>query len=75
MIFMSEQQPLTISTPAGSTEAQRLEGKTVNALKVLYLSGVLVFYPGADIRMQREIWSKVLKILCRGNIQQKQKDK
>lgn len=29
------------------------------------LSGVLVFYPGADIRVQREVWSKVLKIFCR----------
>lgn len=29
------------------------------------LSGVLVLYPGADVRMQREVWSKILKILCR----------
>lgn len=28
------------------------------------LSGVLVLYPGADVRVQREVWSKVLKILC-----------
>lgn len=32
---------------------------------VLHLSGVLVFYPGADIRVQREVWSKVLEILCK----------
>lgn len=35
-----------------------------------YLSGVLVFYPGADVRMQREVWSKVLKILWRGQTQE-----
>lgn len=36
---------------------------------VFDLSGVLVFYPGADIRVQREVWSKVLEILCRGQRQ------
>lgn len=30
----------------------------------LYLSRILVFYPGADVRVQCEIWSKVFKILC-----------
>lgn len=29
-----------------------------------HLSGVLVLYPGADVRVQREVWGKVLKILC-----------
>lgn len=37
-----------------------------NTLPQVYLSGVLVFYPGADVRMQREVWSKILKILCKG---------
>lgn len=27
------------------------------------LSGVLVFYPGADVRVQRKVRGKVLKIL------------
>lgn len=30
------------------------------------LSGVLVFYPGADVRVQREVWGEVLEIFCRG---------
>lgn len=29
-----------------------------------HLSGVLVLYPGADVRVQREVWGKVLKVLC-----------
>lgn len=38
--------------------------KAEEASPVFYLSGVLVFYPGADVRVQREVRSKVLKILC-----------
>lgn len=29
-----------------------------------HLSGVLVLYPGADVRVQREVWGKVLKVFC-----------
>lgn len=34
-------------------------------IRLSNLSGVLVFYPGADVRMQCEVWSEVFKIFCR----------